>query len=117
MYGIGTGGRDRGEIVIAAVLPWKSIDAVDEWYERAGLPVDSMEEIDRCLECTYPECEDCIAKERCVARKGGVSKAVGMALMAELMAAGATARELSAALGVSRQTVQRWKRELVTKAK
>jgi len=117
MYGYQAARQEHREIVIAAVLPWRSIDAVDELYERARLPHDSMDEINRCLECTYPECDDCIAKNRCAMRRGRVSKAVGMELMAELMGTGATQREMCAALGVSAATLRRWKGELAAKAK
>lgn len=59
----------RGELVIHAVLPFRSLDAVDTVWERAGLPVLTNEDM-KCFLCELPECVDCIGKGRMPKRAG-----------------------------------------------
>lgn len=56
------------KIAASAVMPWKSIDAI----ATVTTPLTEPQEvIDRCLNCTCPECWNCIASrsKRAKARK------------------------------------------------
>lgn len=44
----------------AAVLPWFSIDAIAEEWERAGLPVVTAEKVAKCMDCKAPNCCNCL---------------------------------------------------------
>lgn len=51
----------------AAVLPWFSIDAIAEEWERAGLPVVKPSDVARCMDCRAEDCFNCIGG--CTGRK------------------------------------------------
>ena len=53
----------------AAVLPWFSIDAIAEEWERAGLPVVRPSDLARCMDCQAPDCYNCLG--------GGTGRPVG----------------------------------------
>lgn len=43
-----------------AVLPWFSIEAIAEEWERAGLPVVTAEKVEKCMECLAQDCYNCL---------------------------------------------------------
>lgn len=44
----------------AAVLPWFSLEAIAEEWERAGLPVARSSDVSRCMNCSEPDCFNCL---------------------------------------------------------
>lgn len=62
------------QVIRSATLPWLSIDAVDEEYEDARLPVPKAEDVEKCLCCTEPDCTNCLdpsPKNRITGRRCG----------------------------------------------
>lgn len=53
----------------SARLPWFSIDAIAEEWERMGYPAVTSKDLAKCLNCPYPECHDCLG--------GGTGRPVG----------------------------------------
>ncbi len=60
---------DFEKMARGACLPWNSIDAVAEEWERMGFPAVTSKDLAKCMNCPYPECHDCLG--------GGTGRPVG----------------------------------------
>lgn len=49
------------QLVNGAVRPWLSPDSVAEEWRRVGFPVVTSAELAKCMNCTAPECYDCLS--------------------------------------------------------
>ena len=95
------------ESAAGAVLPWFSLDAVNDNYD--ALPQQS---IDICLMCERcaSHCDHC--GDWNTKRMGRPRKEIDTELLKEMMKLKRCNKEMCAALGVSERTLQRAKRAL-----
>jgi len=95
------------ESAAGAVLPWNSLDAVNENYD--ALPQQS---IDICLMCQHSasHCENC--GDWNTRKTGRPRKEVDTELLKEMMKLKRCNKEMCAALGVNERTLQRIKKAL-----
>ena len=91
----------------SAVRPWSSIDAqtVDDW----DIP---QQNIDVCLNCELcaDKCDNCHRWN--ATANGRPRKEIDMDLLAEMLSLRKCNKEMCAALGVSKATLQRAKKEI-----
>lgn len=101
------------QIVRSASLPWFSIDAENEDAMNAALPRPSAEEVEKCMNCQYSECIDCIAKRgRTPKRMGRPKVHIDMEILIRMVGEDCTNADIGSALGVSVRTVNRVKKSL-----
>lgn len=94
----------RGDGCIRGTRPWASIDAQTPIWMPG---TEGQRKIDICLEqCPYPDGE-CV---ECMAAAGPTGLRCRREALKGLLSRGATAREISEALGVSLRTAQRYRK-------
>lgn len=91
----------------SAVYPWNSIDAGDPLYN--ALP---QQNIDICLMCPHcaEHCDNC--SEWNADKRGRPKASIDYEMLREMMKLRRCNRELCAAFGVSKRTIQRIKNEM-----
>lgn len=96
------------ESAMNAVLPWNSLDAESAKFE--ALP---QQEIEICLNCKYhaDRCETC--SEWNARRIGRPKSNVDTALLKEMLRLRRCNSEMCAALGISRRTLQKAKKQIM----
>lgn len=96
--------------VINAKLPWNSLDACDS---VAFIHTDSQERINKCCECSLPECVDCLSSAY-KQRQGRVRKrqSIDHNRLDALIRMGVSKNEVCSLIGCSRQTYYRAKNKL-----
>lgn len=106
--------------IIAGRYPWADASAAEAHVGRSVNP-DTPEQIERCLNCTYPECVNCLSTRgaSCEAEfdKPGRPHRFSDQTLVSLLDEGKSLREISAMLSVTVQAVRYRKRKLECKSK
>ena len=101
------------------IRPWFSIDAgADEIVLVAHLPIPEAEDVDRCMNCPYAECRNCMGsrEKRRKYDSCGRPRICDIERIRRMVESGRTNREICESIGCSKSTVNRYKRMLVTSA-
>ena len=109
MRGKDVGAMDTQEIIVTAVLPWFSTDAMPEVRLTSG---DDQKLIDMCLSCQHPCCCNCIDSHSSGAGRGRKEKEINIETLREMMRLHRKIPEICAALNVSERTLFRYKKKL-----
>ena len=100
-------------------LPWLSIEAeADEIVLIARLPMPKAEDVERCMNCPYDDCLNCMGSkgQRRKYVSAGRPPVCDIEKIRRLVNAGRTNREICEEVGCSKPTLARYKRKLVMSA-
>lgn len=97
---------------IAAVVPWKSLDAETEIKVTTH---DKQEQINRCLSCPYMCCRNCLdAKNKEASMAAGEKQAKLLDEFCHLISANKNPMEICMILGISRATYFNYKKKIIS---
>ena len=105
---------------VSGRYPWNAAPAAEAHVGRS-VNRDTLEQIERCLHCPYPECVNCLSNARSpnegMFDNPGRPHRFSDQTLVSLLEEGKSLREISAMLSVTVQAVRYRKRKLECKSK
>ena len=110
-------GASNAHRYVSVGMPWMSIDASgDELVVAAHLPYPTISEVEKCMNCPYAECRDCIRKRKDSFKPPHRPPVYDITVIQNLVRAGRTSKEISKEVGCAERTARRYIRKFVTSA-
>ena len=101
---------------IQGTFPWFSVEAgASELVITAHLPFPASRDVNRCMNCPYQECINCMSGGRSdgqMRREKSGRPPCEAERIARMLAEGRTNREIREAVGCCDRTVRRYKRKI-----
>lgn len=103
--------------LVSRELPWMSIDASgNEMVIAAHLPFPTLSEVEKCMNCPFDECRDCIRKHKDSFKEPHRPPLYDVTFIRRLVDEGKSSREISETVGCAERTARRYIRRFTASA-